>query len=186
MLSKDFTQEKHLEQMIGRLNHVATLMEMLRHFLGRLYTALYRAKKKGKTKLKKPEKEDLKLFQHFINHASNKGISMNNIVYRKPTHILHSDSSLFGIGGYNTITGEAWHIELPVVCRLRTSLNALEFLAAMISIWLESLREKIPKESCRLSQTDSPSAARWLRKSISVIQLMKWYNSAQLPSLHQS
>jgi hypothetical protein len=66
MLSKDFTQEKHLEQMIGRLNHVATLMEMLRHFLGRLYTALYRAKKKGKTKLENPEKEDLKLFQYFI------------------------------------------------------------------------------------------------------------------------
>jgi hypothetical protein len=90
---------------------------------------------------------------------------MNNIVYRKPTHILHSDSSLFGSGGYNTISGEAWRIELPGDCRLRTSLNALEFLAGMISIWLESLREKIPQESCLLSQTDSTSAARWLHKS---------------------
>jgi hypothetical protein len=59
---------------------------------------------------------------------------MNNIVYRKPTHILHSVSSLFGIGGFNTMTGEAFQIELQVDFRLRTSLNALVFLAAMIMV----------------------------------------------------
>jgi hypothetical protein len=158
-------QETSLEQMIGRLNHVACIMEMLRHFLGRLYKALYRAKKRGFTRLTPPEKEDLTIFQQFIQHASHKGISMNNLVYRKPTHTIRSDSSLFGLGGYNTITGEAWRIELPLDCRLRTSLNSLEFLAAMISIWIENYNNNIPTESCILSQTDSTSAAGWLKKS---------------------
>jgi hypothetical protein len=35
----------------------------------------------------------------------------------------------------------------------------------MISIWLEKLSNSIEFESCILSQTDSPSAASWLRKS---------------------
>jgi hypothetical protein len=33
---------------------------------------------------------------------------MNNIVFRKPTHIYCSDASEFGIGGYNLISGKAW------------------------------------------------------------------------------
>jgi hypothetical protein len=70
------------------------------------------------------------------------GISINNIVYRKPTEIYRSDASEFGIGGYTIVSGEAWRFELPVDCRLRTSLNSLEFIACLITIWVEILNNK--------------------------------------------
>jgi hypothetical protein len=90
---------------------------------------------------------------------------MNLLTYRKPTIILCSDASEFGIGGYNIVSGQAWRLELPVDCRLRTSLNSLEFIACMVTIWVNILNGNIDKESCILSQTDSSTAAGWLKKS---------------------
>jgi hypothetical protein len=43
-------------------------------------------------------------------------ISINNIVYRKPTKIYRSDTSEFGLEGYNIISGEAWRFEIPIDC----------------------------------------------------------------------
>jgi hypothetical protein len=79
--------------------------------------------------------------------------------------ILRSDASEFGIGGYNIISGQAWRLQLPEDCRLRTSLNSLEFIACLITIWVEFLNNNIEKESCILSQTDSSTASGWLKKS---------------------
>ncbi len=90
---------------------------------------------------------------------------MNNIVFRKPTHVYRSDASEFGVGGYNLVSGKAWRFELPTDCRLRTTLNSLEFIACMITIWIDVLSKDIELESCILSQTDSSTAAGWLRKS---------------------
>jgi hypothetical protein len=59
----------------------------------------------------------------------------------------------------------AWRFELPLDCRLRTSLNSLEFLGCFISIWINCFHYVIEPESCILSQTDSTSAMRWLHKS---------------------
>jgi hypothetical protein len=61
------------------------------------------------------------------------GISINNVVFRKLDRIYRSDASEFGLGGYNLITRSAWRFELPIDCRLRTSLNSLEFLACLIT-----------------------------------------------------
>jgi hypothetical protein len=63
------------------------------------------------------------------------------------------------------VTGIAWRFELPVECRLRTSLNSLEFLGCVISIWLDIFLGAIEPESCLLSQTDSTTAMGWLRKT---------------------
>lgn len=93
------------------------------------------------------------------------GVSINNIVFRKPTTFYRSDASEFGIGGYNIISGRAWRFEIPTHLRLRTSLNSLEFLACVITIWIDVLDNKILPEDCILSQTDSTSATGWLRKS---------------------
>jgi hypothetical protein len=86
-------------------------------------------------------------------------------VYRKLTHLNCSDASEFRIGGYNVVSGNARRFELPIHLRLRTSLNALEFLACVTTIWLDIILVNIPREACILSQTDSSSAAGWLRKS---------------------
>jgi hypothetical protein len=62
-------------------------------------------------------------------------------------------------------SGIAWHLELPIPCRLRTSLNSLEFLGCIISIWIDTFHQAIEPESCLLSQTNSMTAMGWLRKS---------------------
>jgi hypothetical protein len=69
------------------------------------------------------------------------------------------------MGGYNLTSGLGWRFKLPIECRLRISLNSLEFLACVISIWTGILSNSIEPESCILSQTDSSSASGWLRKS---------------------
>jgi hypothetical protein len=164
LLSNKRVKESTLEELIGCLSHVASLMNMLRHFMSRLYQALHRSRHNGWTKLRLSEKEDLIIFQKFLHITTFHGVSMNNLTYRKPTHILRSDFSFFGLGGYNIASGKAWRLEIPEDCRLQTSLNSLEFLAAMISIWIESLDGTIEEDSCILSQTDSTSATGWLKK----------------------
>ncbi len=90
---------------------------------------------------------------------------MNNLSFRKPNHIYRSDASLHGIGGYSILSGKAWRFHLPVNCRLRTTLNSLEFIACLVAIWIDHLHGDICSESCILSQADSTSAASWLKKS---------------------
>jgi hypothetical protein len=107
---------------------------------------------------------DLHLLISFLNLAK-EGLPMNNLTFCKPTHLYRSDASEFGLGGYNVITGHAWHFELPVDCHLRTSLNSLEFLACLITTWIDILSDNIQAESCFLSQKDSTSASGWRRKS---------------------
>ncbi|MFN9978452.1 MAG: hypothetical protein ACK53Y_00990, partial [bacterium] len=73
-------------------------------------------------------------------------------------HIYRSDASEFGLGGCNIVSGKAWRFELPIDCHLRTSLNLLEFLAGVITIWTDFLSGNIDLEYCILSQADSTSA----------------------------
>lgn len=107
--------------------------------MGRLYHALSRSRKHGWSRLSITEKEEVALFRQFLKQATFKGVSINNLVFRQPTHIHRSDASLFGIGSYNLVTGKAWRFEIPEHLKLRSSLNSLEFITAMISIWIESL-----------------------------------------------
>jgi hypothetical protein len=62
-------------------------------------------------------------------------------------------------------SGVAWRFEIPLNLRLRASLNSLEFIACVITIWVDILRNQISSEDCILSQSDSTSASGWLRKS---------------------
>jgi len=156
---------KTLESLLGRLNHIACILSPMRHFLGRLYRAMYRAKaRRGWTVLSPNELQDLGLQADFISLAKS-GLSLNNVSYRKPTVIYRSDACEFGLGGYNLVSGQAWRWELPMDLRKRTSINSLEFLACLITIWVDASRSKIQAEDCILSQSDSTSAAGWLRKS---------------------
>jgi hypothetical protein len=165
MITSRKAYHKILESSIGRLNHVACILSPMRHYMGRLYQALFRASSLGGwTRLTQTEIDDLQTLQSFLS-AANKGLSLNNLVYRKPSKIYRSGASEFGIGGYNIVTGIAWRIELPVSCRLRTSLNSLEFLGCVVSIWIDHFHQVIAQEDCLLSQTDSSSAMGWLRKT---------------------
>jgi len=74
-----------METLIGRLDHVASLMEMLRHFMNRLRNALQRSIKSRFTTLTLQELEDLVLLQQFIYVASSKGIPLNNLSLLQPS-----------------------------------------------------------------------------------------------------
>jgi hypothetical protein len=156
---------KVLESVMGRLNHVACILNPMRHFMGRLYRALFRAKaRSGWTSLSTHELQDLSIHRDFLRYAK-RGVLLNNIAFRKPAHIYRSDASEFRMGGYSILSGRAWRWELPLTLRLRTSINSLEFIASVITIWVDCHLGVVKPEDCLLSQTDSSSAAGWLRKS---------------------
>ena len=133
--------------------------------MGRLYQALQRSSlSKGWTSFSAQELRDLDTMLLFLKKAAN-GLSLNNLVFRKPDFIYRSDASEFGIGGYNIQSGIAWRIELLIDCRLRSSLNSLEFIGCVVNIWIDHFHQSLHKEACILSQTDSTSALGWLKKT---------------------
>jgi len=128
-----------VEAILGSLNHIANVYPPMRHFLGKIYQALYRTNSSGGwTSLRAPEKADLHMLMLFLDSAK-KGLSMNNLTYRKPTHIHQSDVQR----NYRSC--------LPVDCHLWSSLNSLEFLACLINIWNDIFHYVITHESCLLS-----------------------------------
>jgi hypothetical protein len=165
MISGKKSHFKSLESILGKLNHVACSFPPMRHYMGRLYQALQRSSlSKGWTSFSAHDLRDLDMMLLFLNKAAN-GISLNYLVFRKPDFIYHSDASEFGIGGYNILSGVAWRIELPIDCRLCSSINSLEFIGCVINIWIDHFHQLLHKEACILSQTDSTTALGWLKKS---------------------
>jgi hypothetical protein len=71
---------KNLEILIGQLNHVANILPSMRHFLGRLYKALHRARKTNWTIIGLSAKSDLHLMSSFLQYAK-EGVSINNVVF---------------------------------------------------------------------------------------------------------
>ena len=108
-------------------------------------------------------RQDLMLMLKFLDKA-HVGIDMNLISYRRPTHIYRSDSCPFGLGGYSD-EGFAWRFEIPLDLRFRASNNLLEFMASIISPWIDIIAERLSKGDCALSMTDSTTSAGWIRKT---------------------
>jgi len=100
--------------MIGRFNHVGYIIPTTRYFLNRLRYLLQRCERYGIQHLKEWEKEDLKLWQQFLLHASKQGISFNNMCFTEHNTMILTDASEWGLGGYNPNTGVAWRFELPI------------------------------------------------------------------------
>ena len=155
-----------LDTTVGRLNHVGQLMPPTRHFLSRIRSTVLRNQAKNRlwTRLSATVKADLRLFKRILAVAK-RGINMNNIVFREPTHVYRSDASSHGIGGYNLLTGKAWRFKLPEDILQIITLNTLEFLGCIVTLWIDIVRGNTPPQSCLYSQTDSTSADGWLYKS---------------------
>jgi hypothetical protein len=114
--------------------------------------------------LPKPALHDLQLFHDVFLPKIHKGISLNLLTYRRPSHILFSDACPKGLGGYSLTSGCAWRWEIPpnYVDSVKTKNNLLEFLAAMVTIWVELTKESTPPLSCILASGDNTSAVGWL------------------------
>ena len=163
LFNKGHANADELETLIGRLNHIGIILAPILHFLSRLWALFQSAKNRRTVKLYEKHEQDLKLALEFI-HYSHIGVSMNYVALRAPTHCLRADACPWGIGGYSA-TGRAWRYYLPPHLLFRATLNMLEFLASVVTVWVEISEGRVPPLSCILSMTDSTTTAGWLRKS---------------------
>ncbi len=163
-----------LESLLGWLNHVAIIIPLSSYFLNRIRRHIDQTASK-KPNLSKSSRnwigssvlEDISLFDKIFLPKAHTGINMNLITYRRPTHILWSDTCPSGLGGFSTNTGSAWRFQIPISFSgsLDTKNNWLEFLAAIITIWLETRHPTTPRHSCFLTLGDNASAVGWLHKA---------------------
>ena len=89
---------------------------------------------------------------------------MNLITFRVPNKIYINDASEHGLGGFAT-HGRAWTYNIPEKLRGRAHINLLEFLAQLISIWIDVLEHKIHPLVCLLGMGDNTASMGWLRRS---------------------
>ena len=157
-----------LETMIGRFNHVGTIIHTSRYFLTRLRYRLHQhqhAPKFHPIRLAPWDIKDLHLWHTHINHLHHRGANINNICLSKPSTITYSDACEWGLGGF-TSQGHAWRYKLPTHLQHRASINLLEFMAAIITIQL-SLDYDTPTSQHPhiLAFTDNSSALGWMYHS---------------------
>ncbi len=98
--------------------------------------------------------------------AAAEGISINRLVFRWPTRIVSVDACPQGMGGYGLQSGVAWRMLLSPDWIGRGSLNCLEFLAALVGVWVEhQVGGPWAKDEVLLCQGDSSSASAWITQS---------------------
>jgi len=162
---------KNLEQLLGRLNHAATACSLMRYYLNRLRNTLTNWQVTGHTKtvkryLSSPVLEDLKLWQRSFLPKIKVGMSLNLTSFRRPTVISWSDACPSGLGGFDSL-GNAWQFKLSledsIACKNQN--NSLEFVAALITVWLGTKCNWLESEACFLAFCDNSSAVSWLYKA---------------------
>ena len=163
ILAASKTTPKELEQVIGRLGHLSTVVPMIHHFLSRLRDLHFRSKNRRGVALTTNCVRDLELMLVFLRKAR-KGVDMNLIAYLAPTHVYYSDSCPAGLGGYSK-DGLAWRFYIPPDLRFRASNNLLEFIAAIITPWIDIIAGRLNSGDCSLSMTDSTTAEGWMHKT---------------------
>ena len=89
---------------------------------------------------------------------------MNLITFRVPNKIYINDASEHGLGGFAT-HGRAWAYTIPVKLRGRAHINLLEFIAQLVSIWIDVIENKIQPLDCLLGMGDNTASMGWLRRS---------------------
>ncbi len=90
--------------------------------------------------------------QTILNKAK-EGIDMNLLVFRLPDCIYYSDYCPAGLRGYSD-QRNVWHFKLPDDLQFCASNNLLEFLAAIITPWIDINRRLNPGDYA-LSMTNS-------------------------------
>ena len=106
---------------------------------------------------------DLELALKFIEKA-NSGLSLNTLVFCKPSRIYIVDACKHGFGGW-CADGSAWCLVIPKHLRNRAHINLLEFMAHVIPIWMDIMEGRISNQDCVLVKGDSWTTSGWLRRS---------------------
>ena len=163
ILDKGKSNYDELESLIGRLGHVATIIQYSKHFMSRIRQLMHKSKNRRFINISNEVEKDL-IFHTEILKIASQGISMNLLTYRKIQRVYRSDACPAGLGGYSTM-GRAWRFYIPHWLQFRATLNMLEHLAAIIGPWIDMIEGTLPPFTCILSMTDSTTTSGWLRKS---------------------
>ena len=137
------TSFKDVEALLGRLNHAGHVIPLSRHFLSRIRAILYRASHRRTVPIREPERLDLILWRDTFLPAALKGVNMNLLTYRIPTHIYRSDACEHCMGGYSA-SGRAWRWVIPAHLQDRAHIGLLEFLGSIIGHGLTSSKATCP------------------------------------------
>ena len=162
LLKKGFVKTKELESVIGRLNHAGHILPAGRYFLNRLRYRLNKCKEYGRQKLAKWDIDDLNLWIDLLEYCAQEGVDLNHMNYTKPTNVGCTDACEHGLGGF-TADGLARRFQLPEDLKGIFTINLLEFIAAVINIWMTIIHKGKGRKI--LNFTDSSSALGWLYKS---------------------
>lgn len=155
---------KELEENIGRMIHVALILPEIYHFLNRLRCLFEKAKRRRHAVTVTNDcLADCRLLQLYIRRAHD-GISMNSLIYQRPSVVYISDSCPHGLGGYNS-EGRAWRWYIPCELLYRATNNLLEHIASIITVWTDIIENKLRPEDCILSLTDSSTSEGWHHKT---------------------
>jgi hypothetical protein len=155
---------KVLETLIGRLNHVASIRPILRHFLGRLRQALARTATHAYTRLTPMERDDVAWWIQVLDSAA-VGWDINLLTIRNPNWSCRTDACLHGLGGYCVETGQAWQFPIPPPWAGTVPINVLEFMACAIGLFLLMQGPSFQAGDCLLAIGDNQSSLCWISKS---------------------
>ncbi len=153
--------KKALKSTIGRLGHIGFVIPWVFHFLSHLRTLLSRARNKRAITINKNCKKDLVLMLKILDESKG-GIDMNLLGFCSPDRIYHSDSCPAGLGGYSD-QGFTWRFRIPDDLLFRASNNLLEFLAAIITLWIDIIGGRLSPGDYALLMTDSTMAKGWMK-----------------------
>jgi hypothetical protein len=113
--------------------------------------------------LNKTIQADLQLMLAVLDRAY-EGINMNLLTYRLPDAQSKVDACPRGMGGYSR-KGRAWRFIIPTHLLGRAHINLLEFLAILVSVWLDIIEGDVKALDCLLVMGDSTTAVGWLHKT---------------------
>ena len=106
---------------------------------------------------------DLHIFVKFIQQAQI-GTSINNLVFRRPSHFCWDDSCPLGLDGYSA-SGLTWQFYIPPSLQSQYTNNVLEFLAQIVTIWFDIIAGFMPQFAYCLGCSNSSSTVGWMHWS---------------------
>ena len=163
ILKANKVNNDNLMNLIGRLQRCAYVTPHSNYFMNRLRYFQQTTERTTWANITAPVRADLELWLLFLKKAA-EGTSINNLVFRKPSHFFWADSCPFGLGGYSA-SGRAWRFYIPPHLRSIHTNNVLEYLAIIITIWIDAEEGIIPALACLLACSDNTSAVGWLHRA---------------------
>ena len=153
---KGITFHNNIETLEGQIDHCAFIIPLAQHFLHTIRSLPTRSKQAKTSKISNKERKYFKTWLKFL-QSVNKGVSMNNIVYRCSIYVLWDDSWLIVIGGVSHL-GSVYICEIIRHLQGRVSNNTLDFLDSLEGCWVYILEGHVPQISCYLAMTYSSFA----------------------------